>query len=174
MVTHTQVGSPLPFSPSAPVSHAGLLSVCRTYQACSCFKAAELPLPSAWFAPPSGHPMACDSLLVLSSHVTTKSSLPVLDHSLTQYPDGFSSWLLSLSYVIWMIHLLVFSVCLGSQPSALWKQKPWLLLVYQHLVHTSCSINTCCMEVSGTSMRDGRALHDWSEGQMIQVSENAL
>lgn len=34
--------------------------------------------------------------------------------------------------------------------------------------------NICCLEGSGTSVRDDRALHDCSGGQMIQVFENAL
>lgn len=92
--------------------------------------------------------VACYSLTVLSSNVTTKSSLPILGHSLMWwYLDGFSSWFLSLSCVTLMIHLLVFIICLPSQPIDLWKQKPWLLPICQHLVPTSCSISIGCVEV---------------------------
>lgn len=123
---------PLPFCSSAPVRHAGLLSLRRTCHAYSCFKAAELALPSAGYVPPTDHPMAFYSLLVLISNATTKRSLPTLGHSLTYYPDGFSSWLLSLSLVTLMIYLFAFIISLPVSTLSSVGAESWLLWVYQH------------------------------------------
>lgn len=143
---------PLPFYPLAHIRHTGLLSVCRTCYGYSCFKVSELALPSAGYVPPTDHPMAFYSLLVLISNVTTKSSLPTLGHSLTL------PW-----WVFFMAPLTVFSylddlfVCFYYLPPSfhpeLCGSRVLSIIDIPTLVHIRFSINICCMEAIGTSLR---------------------